>query len=351
MTNIVSNPGFETNTAGWTLTKASRLPNDGKNTVGCVTMTPDAGGAAVLSQALTTPGITGVNAYDAKVSFAFKPTPGQPIKALAVTITDGSGYVWYTYTTGATQGGYVWHEVVGETILPVSTALTITFTVALGVDTSWWRIDDVCVDIQAPGWAARPELIEELRRLRHDAVMVKHTLQRYQSALNEALRTAPRKLWLTMIDDSLVTVADQVEYDLTTVSELLQRDWLTRVDIEDSDGNAQPTARYEVLDSEGDLTLVLDTAPTEDDLTIWLHFSLPHDPLSDDVTMTSCNRDWLIAKAMTILLLEADPQDEGEQWLATQLNMWDAKRKSHEARLGKRRPAGKARTFNWGQYQ
>jgi hypothetical protein len=110
-----------------------------------------------------------------------------------------------------------------------------------------------------------------------------------------------------------------------------------------------------VEDALGVLTLVLDEDPPEADRTILVKYILPHEALdcTDDEDETTLDREWLLARAMTLLLLEADPMLEDAGYIERELQRWDAVRQAREAEAGFWRPAArKARSYagaRWGR--
>jgi hypothetical protein len=181
--------------------------------------------------------------------------------------------------------------------------------------------------------------------------MILHPQARYQGAINQAIRESPSFVWPTSIDTSITTVADQRRYALSGVTDLVDRDGLRKVWVEDDDdAHFYERGRYHIEDDAGTLTLVFHEDPDAAGLTVRLEYYAEAAELdcADPTDTTALDREWLLARAMTLLLLEADPRMEDPGWLTNALNTWDMKRQAREQQLRpQHRSKHKALTRRW----
>ena len=192
------------------------------------------------------------------------------------------------------------------------------------------------------------DFVKELRWRTRDYHQLHWSEDRYQGAVNQAIRESPRPLWQVDIDTSIVTVDDTRRYALAALTTVTEANQVQRIWLEGSDDHYYPLARWHVEDDAGTLTLVIHEDPPDEDLTIRIEYVEPWTALDCSGSgTTDLDPDWLIAKAMTILLLEADPTLMDAAWLDRQLGVWDAKRMQVEREQGRRRPASKAKTQAW----
>jgi hypothetical protein len=242
-----------------------------------------------------------------------------------------------------------WHRFSYDMVLPAALQYQVTFYAALNARTFY--LDEVSLASLPADSGSCSELALELAIRRSDIGMVKHAERRYQEAVAQAMREAPIFMWPTAIDTSLTTVDDQRRYSLAGITDLDERDQLRAVWVEDDDDeHYYQRGRWHVEDDEGTLTLVFQEDPDDADLTIKLEYypTIAALDCTDQTDTTDLDRDWLIARAMTLLLLEADPQLEDPTWLAAMLNTWDLKRQSREAQLRPRnRSKRKTVTRRW----
>lgn len=183
-----------------------------------------------------------------------------------------------------------------------------------------------------------------------DVTTLSFPKERYDDAINQAIREVPQRFWQRNVDTSLTTVDEQRRYSLAALS-LAMRSQLKRAWMEDEDGHDLPIGRWEVEDDGGSFTLVLDEDPPEAGRTIAVEYLAPHAELASDVSTTSLDQDWLTNKAATILLLEADPRLDDPRLTEGSLQRFDAMRQAREAELMRRerRPSGKIRTMAWSR--
>ena len=190
--------------------------------------------------------------------------------------------------------------------------------------------------------------VKELRRRSRDFHQLHWQESSYRAAVNEAIRQAPRPLWQVDIDTSIVTIDDTRRYALAALTTVTKPDQVQRVWMEGDDDHEYPRDRWHVEDDAGTLTLVIHEDPPDEDLTIRIEYIKPWTVLDcTGVVTTSLDPDWLIAKAMTILLMESDPTQVDSAWINWQLQVWDAERMQIERDKGRRRPASKAKTQAW----
>ena len=244
-----------------------------------------------------------------------------------------------------------YHEFVYDVFLSAqATSATLRFTANLELNNFY--LDDVSfATLTTDSTGSCGELAWELANLRADRAMVKHPESRYQAAVAQAMREAPIHIWPTDINTSLTTVDEQRRYALAAITDLDEVRQLLSVWMEDTDdGHFYQRGRWHVEDDAGTLTLVFHEDPDEAWLTIRLEYAPTMAALdcADPTDTTNLDRDWLIARAMTVLLLEADPQIEDPAWLMAQLNTWDLKRQARESQLRpKHRSKRKTVTQRW----
>ncbi len=191
------------------------------------------------------------------------------------------------------------------------------------------------------------QLVTELKNRRSDIGGLKHAHARYLEVANQAIREYPLMLrGPLIIDTSILTTEGVRRYDLSTVVGLTGAEQVRRLWMDDDDGNDVPIGRWEIQSSGGILALVLDEDPPEAGRTITIEWSCRPTEVTE-VTQTDLDRDWLCAKAMSLLLLEADPSIEEPAYITNQIMLWDQLRQGREAELLRqnRAPARKVRTW------
>jgi len=194
----------------------------------------------------------------------------------------------------------------------------------------------------------RLQLRHELQRVRRDAGGIFHEPARYNQVIDEALREVPLPLWRTAIDTSVSTTADQTSYTLAAIGNLTMPGQVRRVWLDDGQGEFDQVGRWEVIDDEGVLALSFDNEPPTG-RTIRLELFLPHPALANDSTTCTMDEDWVVARAMVNLLLEADERYENPDNIAKEVQWWDGKRLHRERELQRQtvRGARKVRTQAW----
>lgn len=192
----------------------------------------------------------------------------------------------------------------------------------------------------------------ELQKRALDLAQQKRPVSRYEEALNRAIALYPMILWPFEIDGStLDTVKDQQEYDLSEISGLTTPAQVVRVWIDDSEDVRREIGRYEVWDNAGSLTLFLDEAP-DDAYDITLEFHVAPSALSGPTDTTEVDDEWLLTRAMLLLLYEADLTAEDPQAIAMALQSWTAQLAQREMILFRQRTrrVRRARTTAWRSY-
>lgn len=194
-------------------------------------------------------------------------------------------------------------------------------------------------------------LLQRLRNLRRDPVAIKHSDYAYESAINRAIQDAPMSFWQPQVDVSVSTVADQRRYALSLTG-LTQPNQVRRVWMDDVSDYDLPLGRWQVEDDGGVLTLVLDSDPPEAGRVLSIEYLAPGSLLVYPWDSTTLDVEWLLARAMTLLLLDADPQIEDPNLLGQQLTYWDALRQNRERELVNQtpRPSQTFRSTPWGNY-
>ena len=351
MTELISNGGFRTALTDWVVSDVDHQEEDGHETVGCAEL-DSVTGAASLYQNITTATLSGVSEYLAKFLFSFKKTGGEPGVDLVATLGSQTGEIYATITIEHELIPYLddeWHRYASYVLVPITGALRVTFTAANDASVHLWRISDVSVDEVTPAAAFETgrKMARRLMKLRHDPSAVRHHKERYWGVIWQAQREAPRSMHLRDIDTALVTVADTRRYSMAAITQIEEAWQVRRVFMENSsDGHYYPIGMWHIEDDYGTLYLTLDRTPVEAGLTIKVEYvRIPEETGADEDLVL--NQDWLEAKCMTQLLLEADPKGEDPNLLAAQLQMWDAKRQALELKYRHRRKPSKVRSTDW----
>ena len=196
------------------------------------------------------------------------------------------------------------------------------------------------------------ELKLELQKQSLDLGQAKRPEARYGEALNRALSFYPRILWALVVDGTTVdTTADTREIALSGISDISKADQVRRVWIDDSDGEKRLVARLEVQDNDGAITIVLDTAP-DDAYDVTVEYQKPPTAMSGDSDNNTTDDEWLIAKAMSLLLVEADWTIEEAEKVLTQLAEQRQAAQDRERYLRRqlRGTARRMRSTRWRNY-
>lgn len=355
MTELISNGELRTALTDWVVSDVDHQEEDGDKTVGCAEL-DSVTGAASLHQDITSSTITGASEYLVAFLFSFKKTDGEPGVDLVATLGTPGGEIYTTITIEHELIPYledVWHRYAAYALVPVTAALRVTFTAANDPEVSLWRLSDISVDEADPTYdtETRGGMMQRLQALRHDPAGMKHRKSRYESVVDQAQREVPKSMFKRDIDTSLVTIADTRRYSLVSLNDTLYRAYQLRaVHLENSsDGHFYPIGMWFVEDNYGVLMLVLDRDPVEAGLTIKLEYIRIPAVTGGGVDMV-VDEDWIEAKCMTQLLLEADPVREDPNWLGAQLQMWDAKRQALELKYRHRRKPDMMRSTDWRPY-
>lgn len=351
MAELVLNGTFETDLSNWSTGGGGPAPTWDEyvyhDTPGSAEFYPNGPNPSNLSQDVATP--TGV-AQLWRFKFAMRRDPGSSVAVhpdFSVSLWDGVSH-WleesYARPEEFEDKFGTWMSYAYDIILPVDTVVTITFEFD-GGDVDKVYLDDVSLE-NLGDLVNCAELTWELKKRRQDWGATKHHDTRYQELLNQAIREAPRSLWRRDVDTSLVTIEETRRYSLAALTEITEARQVRRVFVEASDEHEYEIDRWQVENDLGTLTLVLDEDPAAADRTIRLEYVRAHDTLdcTDLTDTTLVDREWLLARAMVLLLMEADPTLEDPRWLANQLQIWDATRQAREGQAALRPRPRKARS-------
>jgi hypothetical protein len=161
------------------------------------------------------------------------------------------------------------------------------------------------------------------------------------------------------VEAGIVTVDETRRYALTALAAYLtDARQVTRVWIEDEDEDEKAhfeIGRWWIEQSGSTFFLVLGEDPVDAGRTIRIEYMRRPTALlfGTEPTYTNLDPEWVTAKAMTLLLLEAEPERPGEDLnsLMQQIQMWDLKRMAREQATGRRTPSRQMRTTAWRQYR
>jgi hypothetical protein len=343
--SVVSNGQFSLDLTSWTPTLAAWVW-DGHTSLGCCEMQPTAIAAANVFQYCTMPGTVVTAGIQVRLRFSIKAQTGAVPVALALEVSDSGGNVYFANSYSGAQFTNTWLDVSERFAVKQGASLKILFSVVADASVNRWRIDDVGLDVADPSVNSCDELAQEMRRLRHDMMSRKHAPRRYKEIVNQALADAPMTVWQLVKDESVTLYEGELEYDLGGLASLTNHAQVLRLWQEDADTDFHQIGHWEILDVEGYCVLMLDTDPIYDGGTLRLEYLKPWDQLdtTDPTDTTACDREWLLAKAMTLLYMEANIKEESEKWIMGQVQAWDDARKKREAKIGHRRPVGKVRS-------
>lgn len=304
---------------------------------------------ASLYQSITTPGSLS-RTYRARLQFMVLNTSlTEDPQYLAVKVGTSPSYAEIFNAYVEANGYREWYGITLDIGLQGATTYRLTLLLPSGSDATV-VIDDIKLFFLDPLDMSAEGLARELQRRRRDPVGIYHEYHRYRQIVNEAIAQAPRRLWKHAIDTSLSTTEDVRRYSLSTLTDIATPDQVLRVWLENSDGNDVPIGRWYVEDNAGSLTLVLDEDPG-DALTITLEYDYPYEYLDTTAYTdeTDLDRQWLVAKAMSLLYAEADPALEPMDIISLQMRTWDQMRQGREQELRgqRRRVPGRIRTQVW----
>jgi hypothetical protein len=202
----------------------------------------------------------------------------------------------------------------------------------------------------------RQGLMWELQKRRRDWGSLKHASERYLEIINFALAQAPMSLWRVDEDITIVSVADTTRYSLATLTAITNPRQVRRVWLHDGDtpgiynelGNWTVEEDWAGTPLTRTLYLVLDEAPDTAARAIKIEYYRPQPILTDDnAEVTVIDWEWLIAKGMVLLLLEADPTMDDPNQIERDLKYWDTQRQARELMIAPRMPARRVRSPIW----
>jgi len=202
----------------------------------------------------------------------------------------------------------------------------------------------------------RAQMRQRLQRRRRDPGFLFHNDEAYNRAINVAIDGMPFRLWRMAVDTSVSTSTSVKGYSLAGVTgfvnDLDEAGQVVRVEMEDSYGDDYlEIGRCEVVDDEGVLTLELDEYPPEAGRTLRIHWKEKPALTSAawDSATVPVDDGWVEARAMVLLLGDANPRYESPEQLAKDLSYWGGRLYEREAHLGRRRKrmVRSARTQVW----
>jgi len=257
---------------------------------------------------------------------------------------------YYKYDTVDT-----WKTESSAFVMPPSTNIRIYLSTPLAVG-DYVYVDSISLTSAAYAPATRQGLMWELQKRRRDWGSVKHVSTRSLEIINFALAQAPMRLWRVDEDITTLSVADTTRYSLAALTAITNPRQVRRVWLHDGEtpGAYDQIGRWTIEEDWAGtpltrtLYLVLDEAPATAGTIIKIEYFRPHDELTDDEDYAVLiDWEWIIAKAMTLLLLEADPTLEPPEQIERDLRYWDQQRAQREVLVMPRPPAGKVRTRIW----
>lgn len=358
VTNLITNGDFDTDLSGWNTTDFAYRYDVYHGAPGSAYADLQAKIAVTMSQQPTTGGNSGTM-YLHRFSMYVKPELS-PIKDFVLNVFEPLGATFFQESIDIPLSDE-WILIEREFAIEGDTTIQVSFSIPGVTDPSGDYkyqgnplLDDISLeDITSETEAATNscgELVWELQKRRTDWQAVKMEQGRYPEALNRAISLAPRPLWPQVVDTSLATVEEQRRYSLAALTDIVDTQQVRSVYIEGSDDHYYEIERWQVEDNAGALTLVLDNDPADEGLTIKLvYITEPTQVDCTDQNLTiDIDREWVLAQAMTLLLLEADSQLTGEDpaRIERQLVYWDQARAGRE-RTERRRPTGRVRSFKW----
>lgn len=344
-TDLITNGEFATDLTDW-VTGLGGAPATWTNSnfvspPGSAKIQAAAGNPTLLYQEVTTP-VGSAREWTIRYSIYNGSNATQPL--LVRVWTPAGVYYWSLSHPAATTPKAVWLTFEDSFVMPAAETVYVEFYQA--APDQYWLVDDVALLYMGVDVSSCPDLSLELMHRRHDLGGIKHAEARYHAMVNRAIAEAPRTLWAQDVDTSLTTVAEQRRYSLAALTDITDTRQVLRVLVEGRDDHFYEIGRWRIENAAGVLTLVLDEDPPAADRTMRIEYILPHEALdcTDDTDVTSLDREWLLAKAMTLLLLEADPTLEDANLIGRQLQHWDQVRAGREVEVGRRPAPSKARS-------
>lgn len=358
MANLITNGDFDTDLSGWSTTDFVYRYDVYHGAPGSAFADLQAKIAVTLSQQPTTGGNSGTM-YLHRFGMYVK-AELYPIKDFQINIFEPMGATFFLEELDIPLSDD-WIYIEREFAIEGGTTIQVSFSMPGVTDPSGDYkyqgnplFDDIVLeDITAETEAeinSCGELIWELQKRRTDWQAVKLEHGRYPEALNRAISMCPRSMWPQVVDTSLATVAEQRRYSLATLTDIVDTRQVQHIFMEGSDDHYYEIERWRIEDNAGALTLVLDNDPRDADLTIKVVYITEPTQVDceDHDLLIDIDREWVLAQAMALLLLEADPQLTGEDpgRIERQLTYWDQARAGRE-RTMRRRSTGRARSFDW----
>lgn len=290
MANLVTNGGFDGDTTGWTLpTGGGVVPtwdSFGHNAPGSLLFQPVGGLESVARQDLTVP-----SAGTHQVTFwlYWSTTTGM----FRVDLGDAK----WIYINSGDYKAEQWHQFTLEMACSEDTQ-RLQFDV--------WSpqvvyLDDVSVRYRTWPRCTLNWLVDRMRSERQDLAGVLYSPATYERIVEEAAGSAPVELWPRVEDDTTIeTVAGQVDYDLSGITDLARAEHLVGVWIRPAaTGDTQyqdwePVA-FRVYDNAGALTLRF-TRPWTARQVRLVYATAPATPTEDTAADIDCR--WLVAECM-----------------------------------------------------
>jgi len=318
MGNLVTNGGFDTDTTGWTLpTGGGTIPtwdSMGRSAPGSLKFAPTGGLESVARQDLDIP-----SAGRHRVQFwlYWDQTNG----FARVDLGDG---VWQYWNSDDYQK-QKWYQMSFDMICSEGSQ-TLQFDM--------WSdqivyLDDVSVYPRLWDRCTLPWLIERLMSELQDLGGALFSPATYERTILEALDAAPVELWPRVEDDTTIeTVAGQVDYDLSGLTDLERGEHLLGVFIRPAaTGQTQyqdwTPVWYQVYDNAGSLTVRFDRPWTGREVRLY-YATRPTEPTESTPADLDCQ--WLVAEAM-IRLWRRPVAGYGAPERQAMMEYWQAERR------------------------
>jgi PKD repeat protein len=196
-----------------------------------------------------------------------------------------------------------------------------------------------------------PGLVHEVQKRRRDPNTTKHPEERYKEVVTQAVNRSPSSLWQTDYVD-IKTESDQYWYQLESAvqkPEHVKRVLVHR--IVGTDTEEEVIGRWTTeFGQDGYVYLQLDE-PTYDGCILRVEYAqYPDFPACTYAITLPIDREWVLCRATTLLLMEADPVLEPPELIERDLQYWDAKRVAREAEVVPRPRTARARTLRSEAY-
>ena len=348
MANLILNAGFLTDLGSWTAFQTN-WDAAGAVTPGSAKLMTN---TAYITQSFTVPA---GDDRDLVISWWARISGAAPGNAYHMAkLDDGTAVervVWISVMAPGPSMTGQWERYSGRFRALAGNTIALRFdNASVPTPNSYWYLDDIFVG-EADDLTSCESLVLELAKRRRDPSFTKHPRWRYEELVNQAISETPRCLWRLEVDDSLLTVEETRRYSLAGLVDLERRDQVVRAWMEDTEGHFLELADWWAEETTAGVTLALDEDPPEADRTIRVEYLRPHAALdcTDESDLTTADRQWVLARAMVLLLLEADADIEPPQLLQAELQRWDQVRAGRETELRgrERRKATRARSHRW----